>query len=162
MPVLAPDTSMAVASGSEQEGEFRPDFEERKLWLEYLARVNDRNLKSRQASGFTPWALLGVAAAVLYAAVPKIPEFFLTPGGLRTALIILPLESDVVALAALLFGALLTYCFQAESARVVPERDRRDLRVASSLAHWIFETTLTACGAGIAPFAMCATMRGGG
>jgi len=46
---------------------------ERKLWFEFISKLNDRNLKKDQESGVTNWVLLGVVVAILYKGMPKVP-----------------------------------------------------------------------------------------
>jgi hypothetical protein len=98
---------------------------ERKLWFDYLAKLNDRELQSARASGFTPWALLAVVAATVYAAAPKIPSFVSTPGAVTTSLVTLALETDVLFFEGLFILSLMAYCAPRVHSRLAPERSER-------------------------------------
>jgi hypothetical protein len=51
------------------------DDAERKIWLDYLGKLNDRELH-RKTLGPTDWGLIGVAAVILYRCIPQAPAFF--------------------------------------------------------------------------------------
>ena len=98
---------------------------DRKLWLDYLAKLNDRELHSSQASGFTPWALLAVVAATVYTAVPKIPSFVATPGMATTSLVTLALEADVLFFEGLSIVALVCFCGPSVQSRLATAHSKR-------------------------------------
>ena len=116
------------------------DDAQRKLWFEYLAKLNDRQLQSSRASGFTPWALLAVAAAILYHGVPRIPAFLSIPGGTTAALVLLALEIDALSLGGVVVLALIVYCGPGIRARLLPEHNKRALQIQT----WIGRTVLVA------------------
>jgi hypothetical protein len=69
---------------------------ERRLWFDYISKLNDRRLQETGASGATSWVLLGVEAAILYRCVPRFGGFLATPGALRSAAVLFALEVDLV------------------------------------------------------------------
>lgn len=129
---------------TDQGGQPSSEHEQRKLWFEYLAKLNDRDLQSTRASGFTPWALLAVAAAIVYNAVPQIPSFLSIAGAATTTLVILVLELDAVSLLGISVAALIFYCAPATQLRLLPEHNRR----AKRMQIWILRTILAVLAAG--------------
>jgi hypothetical protein len=47
----------------------------RKLWLKYVMKLNDRTLAKQQSSGFTTWAILGIVVIVSYKIIDQLPVF---------------------------------------------------------------------------------------
>jgi hypothetical protein len=43
------------------------------MWLDYIIKLNDREISKRQASGFTYWAQLGVISVIFYRLLEKLP-----------------------------------------------------------------------------------------
>lgn len=68
------------------------DAERKKLWLDYLGKLNDRASRADQASGMTTWVLIGVVGTLLYSAIPKLQ--ILTAVVRHRALIFLVLAAD--------------------------------------------------------------------
>ena len=101
------------------------DDVQRKLWFEYLTKLNDRELQSSRASGFTPWVLLAVAAAIVYKCVPQIPTFLSISGAAAAALVILLLEVDVLIGSGVFVLILVSSCAPGAPSRLVPEQSRR-------------------------------------
>lgn len=101
------------------------DDAHRKLWFEYLAKLNDRELQYSRASGFTPWALLAVAAAIIYQGVPQIPAFLSISGGMRTSIVVMGLEADVLLWGSAFVLALTLHCAPGIQARLLPEHNKR-------------------------------------
>jgi hypothetical protein len=97
----------------------------RKLWLEYLAKINDREIQYSQASGITTWALLAVAAAILYRGVPRIPAFLSIAHSTSMAVVILLLEVDILFSLVAGLSGFLAYCDFGTPARLIPERETR-------------------------------------
>lgn len=105
---------------------------QRRLWFEYLAKLNDRELQSARASGFTPWALLAVVAAIVYKGVPQIPFFLSIPGALTATLVILVLEANVLVCCLTAFVLCpIYYCATGIRARLLTEQRRRAHRVTT-------------------------------
>ena len=101
---------MSIEAQPPEEGQAPSPDAERKLWLDYLAKLNDRQLQSARASGITTWVLLGVAAAILYKSVPQLPEFLSAPGTLGSSLIILMFEVDALLFLSLIPLYLVYFC----------------------------------------------------
>jgi hypothetical protein len=70
------------------------DAAERRLWLDYIARLNDRRLRTTGSSGATSWALLLALIAVLYKTVPQLPVFLADANNLKNCIVFLVLEFD--------------------------------------------------------------------
>jgi hypothetical protein len=45
-------------------------------WLDYIIKLNDREINRRRASGFTLWALLGVVALLFVQLFDNVPQIF--------------------------------------------------------------------------------------
>jgi len=110
------------------------DFAERRLWFDYLSKLNDRAL-NRRALQPTSWVLVGLLAAIVYRVVPQVPGYLNTPNAVRQGLVVLALGADTVI--ALTFAAafVLEYCSGNRKGRVLAERNRR--------SHWISLTQMT-------------------
>jgi len=106
-----------------------PQEAERKLWLDYLAKLNDREIQSARASGFTTWALLAVAAAIVYRSVPQLPRFLSTANALKESAVIFLLEANAVLFFAVGFSLLVYYCAGETETRLYSEIGRRVFRV---------------------------------
>jgi hypothetical protein len=101
------------------------DDSQRKLWFEYLAKLNDRQLQSARASGITPWALFALAFAIIYKSVPQIPGFIAIPSALKVSLVVLILEIDALFHSATAVFGLIYYCASGVQAHLLTERSRR-------------------------------------
>jgi hypothetical protein len=119
------------------------DDAQRKLWFEYLAKLNDRELQSSQAYGFTPWALLALVAAIIYHGVPQIPAFLSTPGAATASLVTLLLEIDVLCFGGISVVALIGYCGPASQSRLLPELNKR----AAQVRNWTLRIFFAAVAA---------------
>jgi len=102
---------------------------ERKLWLDYVTKINDRDLQSAHAYGITPWALVAVAGAIIYRSVPQIPAFWATPGMPTAGLAVFLLEADFLFHFLAFFVFLIFYCASGIEARLMPEQNIRAARV---------------------------------
>ena len=120
---------MSIEAQPPEEGQAPSPVAERKLWLDYLGKLNDRHLKSDRASGVTTWVLLGLAAAILYKSVPQLPEFLSTPNALGSSLIILMFEVDVLLFLILFLAYLVYFCTGAVQGRLFPETKKREKQV---------------------------------
>lgn len=69
---------------------------DRKLWFDFLSKLNDRSLQQKRESGATTWVLLAAAAAIVYKCVPLIPQFLSVPATLKAASLIFILEVDIL------------------------------------------------------------------
>lgn len=45
----------------------------KKEWIDYIARLNDRSISKRQATGFTNWAICGVIGILIFSLIDKLP-----------------------------------------------------------------------------------------
>ena len=97
---------------------------ERKIWLDYLGKLNDRDLQ-RKASGATEWALIGVAAIILYRCIPQAPAFLATRGAVYISLIILTLMIDLCANVYAALLSLATYLEVDIQPRLLPDERKR-------------------------------------
>jgi len=105
------------------------DDAQRKMWFEYLTKLNDRELQSARASGITPWALFAVAMAIIYKSVPQIPGFIATPGALKASLVVLILEIDAFVYSATAVVGLTYYCAASVRAHLLTEPSRRAAQI---------------------------------
>ncbi|OFV85403.1 MAG: hypothetical protein A2620_02680 [Acidobacteria bacterium RIFCSPHIGHO2_01_FULL_67_28] len=69
---------------------------ERKLWFDYLAKLNDRDLQTARASGITTWGLLAVAAGIAWQGLHRLPKLLGTPTGFENASVTVVLQLDAV------------------------------------------------------------------
>jgi hypothetical protein len=95
-----PDRSndpMSMPDGASRPG----DYDERKLWFEFLKTVNDRHLQSAQRSGITSYVLVATILGLLYKFGPKFPSFYHGAGNLRSCGILFVLLG--IGLSSLLF-----------------------------------------------------------
>lgn len=116
----------------------------RRLWFDYLSKLNDRELQSSRASGITTWALLAVAAVIVYRGVPEIPRLLSQAGAVRGTVVALILEIDVAFFLALGVVGLFYYCSGEAQARLLPECNRR----AAEVTVWVGWACLLALAAG--------------
>lgn len=110
-----------------QQAPLPPD--ERKLWFDYLSKLNDRSLHETSKSGATTWVLLGVLVAIAYKAVPLIAWFLSVPGYLDATRRLFFLETNV---AICLFSVLVmvtTYTAGSSPRRLLTERVRRSIQM---------------------------------
>ena len=114
------------------------DDVDRKLWLDFLGKLNDRELQKARASGITPWALIGVAAIILYRCTPQLPAFLATPGALKSSFVIFTLLIDVVAYLGMAFISLQSYFEVGTEPRLLPEAARRLYYLTLVTCSWIF------------------------
>ncbi len=105
---------------------------QRKLWFEYLSKLNDREIQSASASGFTPWALVAVAAAIIYQCVPQIPAFLSIPGVAKTSVLILLLEIDTLFFVGCSIVFMIVYSGPNLTSRLLPEHNIRAARTRTS------------------------------
>ena len=121
---------MDQKSETMQAGAIREEFAERRMWFDYLSKLNDRVETSRRISQPTTWVLIGVAAAIIYRAAPEIPHYAAIPGFLVGTLVAFVLEADVFLL--VLAGLLCLVLYSAGSVRsgLMPEEQRG--------AQWLF------------------------
>jgi hypothetical protein len=98
---------------------------ERRLWFDFVSRLNERNLEASTRSGATNWVLFGVVVAIVYRCVPRIPSFLSNPEYISATRTIFFLELN----AAFAFGSLLVglvlYSVGLSEKRLKPERARR-------------------------------------
>ena len=102
---------------------------QRRLWFDYITKLNDRDLQSSRASGFTPWVLLAVAAAIVYKCVPQIPTILSVPGAPKLTLAVLSLELDALFFMVFSLAALVQGCQPGHPSRLVPEQKERSNQV---------------------------------
>jgi len=56
-----------------------------KLWLDYLAKLNDRSARQDQLSGMTAWVLISLIAVLLYKGVPALSSIIEDQQKVRSA-----------------------------------------------------------------------------
>lgn len=118
------------------------DAEERKLWLDYIARLHDRRSRSNGSSGATSWALLGVLVAIFYKAVPQLPTFLADPNNLKNTLVSFGLEVDIAFLFSVTYFHVLAFYQVGIGATSPPERGRRLLWILNATT-LLFQLVLT-------------------
>lgn len=69
---------------------------DKKTWLDYIIKLNDREINKRRQSGFTVWALLGTLAYVLFNILDSSPKIFLNNKTIVTFVVFLTLISNLV------------------------------------------------------------------
>jgi hypothetical protein len=107
---------------------------ERKIWFDYVVKLNDRSLQQTKVSGATTWGLLGVAVVILYKTVPLLPRLFSLPGILSSTSAMVLLETDAVLHLGAAFFYLLYYSIGGTEKRLLPrtaQRPRNIIFVAS-------------------------------
>jgi hypothetical protein len=98
---------------------------ERRLWFDFLAKLNDRSLQGQSKSGATNWVLLGVAAAIIYKCVPLTPTFLATPGSVKAASVLFFLEVNAFVLLLTALVSLQYYSQAGTRRRLLPEGAKR-------------------------------------
>src|ERR1700722_10524788 len=98
---------------------------ERRLWFDFLSKLNDRSIQERRESGATGWVLLAAAVGILYTCVPRIPHFLSLPDALRAAFVIFLLEVDGLVLFCMAFGLAIHWADEATPGRLEPPTFRR-------------------------------------
>ena len=105
---------------------------ERRMWFDYLVKLNDRSIQAQQVSGATTWVLLGVIAAIAYRGVPQIPTLLAVKGGTSAAGVALACQLN----AAFLLGMGIYFLFTSQDAekRLMPEVGKR----IQALVFWLW------------------------
>lgn len=106
---------------------------DRKLWFDYLCKLNDRAMSSKRESGATNWVLVAAAVAILYKCVPLLPWFLSIHGAFQASLVALLLEMDVVAFAGSAFVFVAHYAIGDPAARLLPEATKRARSVVMTI-----------------------------
>jgi hypothetical protein len=101
------------------------DESERRLWFDYLGRINDRQVRSRGSSGATSWALLGVLIAILYKTIPNISDLLSRPEDIKSTFVLSLLESDTILFFLIAYVALLSFYMGVVQTRVHTEQEVR-------------------------------------
>ncbi len=97
----------------------------RRLWFDYLVKLNDRRLQRAAASGATNWVLLALATVILYRAFPQLPYFLSSQKLLRATAITFLLQADVVVFGGALYSLILEYFKGYEERRLLTDVGRR-------------------------------------
>lgn len=103
---------------------------DRKLWLDYLSKLTDRRSQETKESGATTWVLFGVAVAIVYKAVPRIPDVLSIPGMARTISSTLLLEFNAAFSIAVVLASLASYVLGDIETRLLPKSTERLHKVA--------------------------------
>ena len=82
---------------------------ERRLWFDFISRLNERNLEASTKSGATTWVLFGVVVAIIYRCVPRIPSFLSNPAYFSATRTIFFLELNTVSAFSMLLTGLMHY-----------------------------------------------------
>jgi hypothetical protein len=104
---------------------------ERRLWFDFLSKLNDRSIQEQRESGATGWVLLAAAVGILYTCVPLIPHFLSLPGALRAASVIFLLEVDGLAFFYAAYALALHYSKDIAGGRLQPHALSRFLQAFS-------------------------------
>ena len=110
--------------GSESTEAGHPDQPEqfrRKLWFDYLSKINDRELHENQLSGATDWVLTGVLGVILYRGVPLLPTLLRIPNLVRSASIMFTLLANGLVFVLFAIVSLLNADGSGQQPRVAPK-----------------------------------------
>ena len=110
-------------------GSTPPTDPERRLWFDFLSKLNDRSIQEKRESGATAWVLVAAAVWILYKCVPLIPLFLSLPGALRAASTIFLLEVDGLSFLALALGLALHWADEEVPGRLEPRTFSRPRRL---------------------------------
>jgi len=119
-PSVSPDTSAET---------------ERKLWLDYLAKLNDRELQKERASGATNWVLLAITIATLYKLFQALPRLVEANTSWLNIGALFALELDFLILLGIVLGFLFAYCKGSQERRIFPELKVRAHQILAVLIH---------------------------
>lgn len=114
---------------------------DRKLWFDFLAKLNDRNLQEKRESGATAWVLLAAAVAIVYKAVPLVPHFLSVPGATRAALTMFLLGADTVIFVMIALSGVAIYATGGVEKRLIPDIAKRVRRVIT-VGLWVMTIAL--------------------
>jgi hypothetical protein len=109
---MSPDNA-SQGIGSSPDGE-------RRLWFDYIAKLNDRSIQTNRESGATNWVLLGVAVAIVYKSVPQLSYVLSTSEVLKSALEILLLEINALIFFGIAIFLLVYFSAGKNDRRLVP------------------------------------------
>ncbi|MBZ5645145.1 MAG: hypothetical protein LAO19_20485 [Acidobacteriia bacterium] len=97
----------------------------RKVWLDYIGKLNDRHRQSIGSSGATSWVLFGALVAILLSTIPRLTSFLKNPANLSSALVCFAFEFDVAIMLLAAYSYLLYFHLGGMATRTVPDRSRR-------------------------------------
>lgn len=100
---------------------------ERKLWLEYLAKLNDRELQKARASGATTWVLFAVLAATLYQFFQLLPQLLTANISFASIGTIVVLEINLIFYLGVVVLYLVQHCKGPEERRILTDLKSRAL-----------------------------------
>lgn len=123
--------------------------DDRKIWLDYLGKLNDRALHRARASGFTAWAVVAVILALCFRLLPALPVI-ITDASQRGAYLV----ASTMVLTNIFFASLLFIV------AVVSDLDPIEARLQSRLDRVSDPVVKTALGvfcAGVALLSCCST-----
>ena len=104
---------------------------ERKLWLDYLAKLNDRELQKARASGATTWVVLAVLATILYRFFRQLPELLRANVSWASVGTLVALEINFITYFGIFVVLLIQYCKGPEERRIFTDLKGRAYRVAA-------------------------------
>jgi hypothetical protein len=99
----------------------------RKLWLDYLSKINDRELQQNHLSGVTDWVLAGVLTAIAYRGVPLVPSLLRVPGLTHATAVMFTLEVNLLLFTMFAIVELLFAKGSGEQPRILPKERRPPL-----------------------------------
>ena len=105
---------------------------ERKMWFDYIAKLNDRSLQQTTVSGATTWGLLGVAVVILYKTVPLLPLLLSVPASVSSTSAMILLEADAVLYLGLGFSYLFYYSTGGTEKRLLPRTAQKQRNITFS------------------------------
>ena len=115
---------MANGDATAQTASSRDDLAERRLWFDYLSKLNDRAL-SRRALQPTSWVLIGILAALIYKMAPQVPAYLKIPHAVKQGLTVLAFSFDIVLTTAFAAHVVVWFCSGSRKGRILAERNRR-------------------------------------
>lgn len=136
----------------------------RKLWLDYLGRLNDREIRSANVSGATTWVVIAAMAGIIYDAAARFPQFLSSAPDWTHLSQILLLQVNATYFAGLGIVYSLYYCIGETEGRVDPPLQRRAGAITRLVSMWLSIALLlgniyvTLVGAGLFPRLVCGVL----
>lgn len=104
-------------------------MEERKMWLGFITKLNDRRLQQQPVSGATTWVLIGVIALVVYRGFLHLPAMLQVPRLFANSLVLFCLQFDFLLMFFIFYAASSTAFAEHQTSRILPAHSSRALQV---------------------------------
>jgi hypothetical protein len=106
--------------------------EERKLWIDYIRSLDERQRQRMQRSGWTSYVLITVLAGLLYQFAGRLPNLLHTSGMVSASIVCSTLLLDLLIYLSVAYFELYVYSAHGFEFRVAPEQTRR----ISEITRW--------------------------